>query len=480
MSTVVQQVGRLAFTLVLARIVGPADFGVVAQATIYVGFVQLFLDQGFGAALIQKKNLEKEDVASVFWLNVASAGVLVVVTLLLAPAIGDFFDTPETTSVLRVTSLVIILYALSVVPLSLMNRNLQFRKMAVIDIWSVAVGGVAGVVAALLGAGYWALVVQTITSALISLVGLLRMTGRPPLHGSLARLRSMASFGWGLVGARIVQYGGKNADNILVGRYLAATDLALYALSYRMLTLPLQTFGRVVNKVAFPLFSQMQGHPDRIRAWFLAGTTTTAVCTYPVLTLAILTEPVLIPTALGAAWVGAVVPMQVLTAVAYRSIVLKLIGPVFMSAGRTGLLLRFAMIEVSLAVVGFVIGLRWGITGVAVGYLVATYAVGPITVTSAGRMIGLRRGQYLGALFPTAMACVAMVVSWLAVTELADWQGAPVWGKTATGVIVAVATYLAWLRFLAPKSWAVARKLGIRVLRHRGNEKNRTSAEKVC
>ena len=451
----------------------------VAQATIYVGFVQLFLDQGFGAALIQKKNLDREDVASVFWLNIASAGVLVVVTLLLAPAIGDFFDTPETTSVLRVMSLVIILYALSVVPLSLVNRNLQFRTMAVIDIWSVALGGLAGVAAAFMGAGYWALVVQTMSSALISLVGLLHLTGRPPLHGSFARLRSMASFGWGLVGARIVQYGGKNADNILVGRYLGATDLALYALSYRMLTLPLQTFGRVVNKVAFPLFSQMQGHPDRIRAWFLASTTTTAVCTYPVLTLAILTEPLLIPAALGVAWVGAVVPMQVLTAVAYRSIVLKLVGPVFMSAGRTGLIFRFAMIEVFLSVVGFVIGLRWGITGVAVGYLVATYAVGPITVTSAGRLIGLRRGQYVGALFPTGMACVAMVGSWFAVTGIADSQGIALWGRTALGVIVAVATYLAWLRYVAPKSWTVARKVGIRVLGQSSRKEGRTKAQNL-
>jgi PST family polysaccharide transporter len=473
LSNMVQQFGRLAFTLVLARIVGPRDFGIVAQAVIYVGFVQLLLDQGFGAALIQKKNLDPRDIGSVFWLNVVSALVMAGVTVLAAPLVADFFGTPELTAVLRVLALAVLVYGLSVVPLSMINRRLGFKSMAVVDILAVVLGGVAGVVYAVLGGGYWAIVLQTMVSAVVSLIGLLRVNGIPPLAGSWTSLRAMFSFSISLFGARMVQYGGTHMDNVLVGRFLGPTELAFYALSYRMLTLPLQTFGRLVNQVAFPIFSRMQGQPDRIRNWFLLSTQATALIVYPLLTLAIVAEPDLVPLVLGESWLPAVIPMQIFTAVAFGMVVFKLVGPLFLSFGRTNLIFRWSIAEAVLIIIGVVIGLHWGIIGVAVGYLVARYLIGPVILASAIKLIGLRSSDYIRAVLPVWVSCAAMALVWLALRIASDEAGLPTLAAVSIASAAASLAYLALVRFAFPSTWEAARKVARLVATRRQAEESK-------
>lgn len=459
LSNLVQQVGRLAFTVVLARIIGPRDFGIVAQAIIYVGFVHLLLDQGFGAALIQKRRLEERDIGSVVWLNLVASVVMVGATILLAPAIARFFQTPEVASVLRVMSIAVLIYGLSVVPLSLMNRNLRFRIMAMIDVVSVVVGGVTGVVVAIAGAGYWAVVAQTLVSASCSLIGLLLLTGVPPMSASWRSLRSLMGFSLNLFGARVVQYSGTNTDNILVGRFLGPVDLAFYALSYRMLTLPIQTFGRMVNQVAFPIFSRFQDEPERIRDWFLLSTRATALFTYPALALALVLVPDLVPLVMGERWEPAVVPMQLFTIVAFRVIVSKLAGPVFMAVGMTKFVLRLSIVEVLLIVAGCAVGLQWGLVGVAAGYAVARYLSGPLIVAGLKRAIPLKGRAYAGALLPVWAATAAMIGVCVGVRLALIETGLSVLSSDVLASGAALATFGLLVRFAFPKTWAAGRRV---------------------
>jgi PST family polysaccharide transporter len=310
-------------------------------------------------------------------------------------------------------------------------------------------------------------------SAVVSLIGLLCVNGIPPLAGSLAHLRAMFSFSIGLFGARMVQYGGTHMDNVLVGRFLGPAELAFYALSYRMLTLPVQTLGRLVNQVAFPIFSQMQGQPDRIRSWFLLSTQATALIVYPLLTLAIVAEPDLVPLVLGESWLPAVIPMQIFTAVAFRAVVLKLVGPLFLSFGRTNLIFRWSLAEAALIIVGVVIGLRWGIIGVAVGYCVARYLIAPAILVSASRLINLRSGDYIRAVVPVWVSCAAMALLWLALRVATGEAGLPVLAAVCIASAAASLTYLALVRFAFPSTWEAARKVARLVATRRQAEESK-------
>lgn len=458
-SNLIQQVGRLVFTLILAAMIGPADFGIVAQAVIYIGLVQLFLDQGFGSALIQKKDVDRLDLGSVFWLNVVTGSLLAVVTVVVAPAVAGFFSTPELTEVLRVLAVSLLIYSFAAVPQAMMNRGLHFKAMAAIDIVAVTVGGVAGVVHAVLGGGYWALVTQTLVAASLTLVGLLRLSGPPPLRGSIARLRAMLTFSSSMFASRVLNYAGQNGDNLLVGRFLGASELAFYTMAYRVLLLPTQTLGRLVNQVAFPVYSRLQHDVPKVREWFLLSSRATALLSYPLLTLGVFLEPLAVEVVLGEEWLPAVLPMQILTLAAFRNMTLKLQGPVFMAFGRSRSVVFNSVLSVVVTLGGVAIGLRWGIVGVAVGVLVARLVIGPIIMRSCGLLLQMGRWEYSRTMLPVWVACLVLAGVWYGAQQgglAAGWaRGVP----EATASVLALLVYAALVRLVFRSSYRDAQKV---------------------
>ena len=177
--------GRLLFTLVLARFLGPDDFGIVAQAMIYITLAMLLLDQGFGAALVQRRDLHPADARSVATLNLMLSVGLMIVTLVCAPLVADFFRTPELTAVLRVLGIGLVLKGLAIVPLMMTRRAFEFRELALLQTSAVMIAGIVSLIAVAAGAGYWALVVQTLVGDGLVLLGLLVLQGLPRfgIHG---------------------------------------------------------------------------------------------------------------------------------------------------------------------------------------------------------------------------------------------------------------------------------------------------------
>jgi O-antigen/teichoic acid export membrane protein len=381
-----------------------------------------------------------------------------------APWVADFFGTPALSDVLRVLSLSLVIAGLSAVPMAMMNRALRFRQMAAVDVVSVVLGGAAGVIHALAGGQYWALVTHTLVGATITMIGLLIMNGRPSFRASLSRLREMFGFSSGIFGARIVQYVGSNGDNVLVARFLGATDLAFYTMAFRMQRLPSQTLGRLVNQVAFPVYSRLQHDPERIRSWFLLSTRSTAVLAYPLLTILVLLVPFLVPLVLGQAWTPAVVPMQLFTLGAFRAITLKQVGPVFMSFGRTSLVFRISLLEVVAILAGCGIGLRWGIVGVAAGYLAARILVTPVALRSVSRLVAMRRWQYTQNILPVWAACGLLMAAWFAVQIPLQAAGAAPAVTVPFSTLLGLLAYLVTLRYLFRSTWQDAAKVLAMVL----------------
>jgi PST family polysaccharide transporter len=442
--------GRLLFTLALARFLGPGDFGIVAQATIYITLAMLLLDQGFGSALVQRRDLEGADVRSVATLNLLLAVAFMLLTLLLAPAVAEFFKTPELTTVLRVLGVGLVVKGLTIVPLMMSRRSFQFRELALLQTGAVLVGGVAGLVAVVLDAGYWALVVQTIVADFLLMVGLFCMRGLPRLGIDGGRLRAMFGFSVGLVGAQLLWFAGQNADNIVIGRVLGPTALAYYALSYRLQRFPLQLIGSVVNDVSLPIFARLQDQPDRMRGWFFTATRFVTLLTWPILVLLAVAADVGVPFVFGPDWESAIVPLQLLTLGGLTMISRWLLSPLLTACGRTDLMFGWSAVTVGLMVTSFLIAVHWGIDAVAlcVGLVALVVAI-PQTL-HVSRVMGLPWSRYIGAHLPVAVGSVVLAAIWRGTAAVLDRNGAGSAIVLTIATVLAVAGYVLAVRWLWP------------------------------
>ena len=218
----------------------------------------------------------------------------------------------------------------------------------------MVIGGTVGIISALAGANYWALVIQTIVTDVAILCGLrlIKPTPRTPFAGTFGNLRAMWGFSIGILGSRFLSFFGSNFDNLLIGRYESATQLAFYALSYRFLRLPLEMIGSVVNNVALPVFARLQDDQARLRAWYLQATGFVALVSYPAFALLVVGAPDGIPALFGAEWQPAAAPLQILSLGGMIFVVRMLMAPMAQAKGRADLVFWWSLITFSLQGVG--------------------------------------------------------------------------------------------------------------------------------
>lgn len=462
LSLIMTQGGRLTFSLVLARLLGPESFGIMAQGMLYVGLTMLVLDQGFAVALVQRKVLDPRDVGAVRVLNFLAGVTMTIGTILAAPAIADFFHTPQLTTVLRVLSASVLIKSFQIVPRAMVRRNMLWRSSSVVNVIAMVVGGVVGIVAAVAGADYWSLVVQTIVTDVVAFFGLrvILPKQRSPILGTFANLRAMWGFSIGVLGTRFLSFFGGNFDNLLIGRYESASRLALYALSYRLLKLPLEMIGGVVNNVALPVFSKLQDDDERLRAWFLQSTGLVAMVAYPILVLLSIGAEEGVPVAFGEQWTDAAGPLQILSLAGLMTVVRMLMTPMAQAKGRTDLVFWWALGTFGLQGVAFLIGVQYGIVGVAVAYAVVHAVTMPLNIAHFGRFIGMSMREYVAVLVPPFCGVVVMAAVWQATSmSLRQIDGLPILVRLGIASAVALPVYVGTIRFLWPTKFATARNL---------------------
>jgi O-antigen/teichoic acid export membrane protein len=458
-ATITNQLGRIGSTIVLARLVGPRNFGIVSQANIYLTFVVLLMNQGFGVALIQKRRLDDEDVASVYALNIVLATVITGLTILVAPAVSLLFDSPELTTVLRVMCVSIFVNGIAVVPTSLINRALRFKQLAAVQITSVTIGATASIVAAALGADYWALVVQVVTFDVTTLAGLILLTGIPNLRiASVGRLRQMMRFSTFLMGAQVMGFFGSNLDNVLIAARLSERKLAFYAVSYRFLQIPNQLLGSIVNRVALPVFARAQDDMRTVRSWFIASTRVAGAVLFPAFTLLAVGAPDGVILVFGERWRPAIVPMQLLALAGFSRSIRLLLAPLSQALGRTDINFTWAAATLSAALPGYLIGLHWGINGVAAAVAIISVVMGTGHVLYAGRLIDVGIVDYGKVIAPLAFCALTLAGVWAGVRTMLEAAGAPTLVMLAGATLVGLAAYATAMLLAAPKTVAAVRQ----------------------
>lgn len=410
---------HLIVRLILARLLAPEDFGLVAIAMIFISLSLVLTELGLGPALIHRDELKVGERSTAFWCSVGSSSCLVVVLWMMSPSAAAFFGRADVAPVLRALSLALVLGAPETVYAALLRRDFDFATIGLRRVVGRIFAGSVAVTAAANGLGVWSLVIYTLLESFTGSALLAwKARWRPRFQFSVEAAREFWSYGRWLLGSRMMNFLNRNADNALIGRFIGADALGLYALSYQAVVQPLNYFSRPVAFVALPAFSEIKHDRDRCRRAYLRGLRLVLLAIWPVTTLAVLAAPTGIPLVIGDKWSSAIVPLQILSVVAALQAHVSLSNTLFQGVGRPDLVARMTAIGLTLNLVGFVGGLPWGIRGVAMGYLGAVALSTPIHLRFVARVTNLRVSDIAECCRNALVTALTAGIAWVAASVI--------------------------------------------------------------
>ena len=444
-------------TIILARLLLPSDFGLVAMAAVVIGFIELFQDLGTATAVIQRKDPSQALLASMFWLNVGFGLATMLVLYLASPLAGAFYREPRVTPIMQTLSLSFLLSGFSNLQKSLLERNLEFDKLARIEIGTALFATLVGITAAYLGHGAWSLVYQMLAGNLLATLLLWGASSwRPSWQFKWAEIRSVMGFSLNLTGASIFNYFARNADKFLIGRFLGSQDLGYYDLAYRLMLYPLQGISAVIGRVMFPLYSRMQDNDSQFGWIYLKVASAIALISFPLmLGMTALTRPFVL-TLFGDAWTPVIPLLLILAPLGAVQSIATTVGSIYTAKGRTDWALWWTVGAGTLIVLSFALGLPWGVLGVTASYAIVFLLLTYPAFAIPFRLIGLRVRDLGGVLWRPA-ACSLAMYAVLAAAVVASPQGVPGWLSLSLLIPLGAAIYLAC-------SWAINRPLLLEVL----------------
>ncbi|MEW5799923.1 MAG: lipopolysaccharide biosynthesis protein, partial [Bacteroidota bacterium] len=285
--TAISQFSRLGIqlvtTLILARLLQPADFGLLGMALVIIGFVNVFKDLGTSSAIIQKKEVSQQLLSSIFWFNVLFGILMSIIILLLAPLVAEIFKEERLVPIVRVFVISFFATTLLSVQQALLEKKMNFRRLALLEITAAVMGAVVGISIALSGGGVWSLVFQTVsmTSVLCLMLWSQNLRWIPSFHFTLSDVNTIRSFSANLTGFTLLNYFLRNADSLIIGRYLGATELGLYNFAFKVIIQPVQNLTSVLSRAMFPLYSTIADDHSIFRRAYIKITATIAFFTLP-------------------------------------------------------------------------------------------------------------------------------------------------------------------------------------------------------
>jgi O-antigen/teichoic acid export membrane protein len=386
----VQEGLGLLTTLILARLLSPDAFGLLAMVAVFVGFISIFQNLGLGSSIVQEQEFGQENLSSIFWLNLLFSLFLFLLTLLIAPLISSFYGEPSIRSLMMVLAIKFPLGSVGMVHGALLAKQMMFKKLALIKNVSVAMGSAVGIAFALTGFGVWALVWQALAHSLANaILYWIMVPWSPKCVLSYKKIKKHLDFGLNLQAGTILNYCARNADDLIVGRFVGAGALGIYQMAYRLMLWPLQKVSRVVGEVMFPALSSIQNDKELVKRIFIKATRSIALVTFPMVLGIWVTAPTIIHVLLGEKWAGVIPIFQVLCILGLFQSIATNTGWIFLSQGKADIRLKLQIVFSTLFIISFLLGVRWGAMGVAVCYTVASLLATPIQFQVAGRLIGL-------------------------------------------------------------------------------------------
>lgn len=452
--SVIEKWGRAAiwfiiFTM-LSRLLTPEAFGLVALATAFTTFVEIFMNQGFSSAIIQRLELEEEHLDTAFWISVIMGTLMMICTIMISGLIASLFGEPQLALILIWLSISFLFTALSSTQMAILQRRLAFKSLAARSLIATLLGGIVGISMAFAGFGVWSLVGQNLAMGLIGVIVLWRASDwRPRFRVSKKHYKELFSFGISILGNNMLRVLMQRSDNFLIGYFLGTTVLGYYTIGSQLLRVIMRLVTGITNSVAFPTFSRIQNKPEKLRRAFYNVTQYTSLLAFPVFIGLGTLAPELIPAFFGEKWGPSIPVMQVLALMGILQSVLFFNGSVMRASGKPSWEFGFMFLNALCSVIGFLVAVHWGIVAVAAAYVIVGYLLAPFSYLAVQKLIQINFRSYLHQFVIPLSASVIMVIFMMGLKYIFNLQELNLFIQLAIYLPVGVFSYLLFMGLMA-------------------------------
>lgn len=390
-----RQILQFITTILLTRLLFPSDFGLLNLILIFSGFVNIISDLGTSAFIIHKSTKDFRVYNTVFWINIFFSLIITVLIYVSSDFISNYiFCTPKLTSILRLFSICFIVSSLYIVPKSILEQHMNFDKLALSEFFSTLLSSVVVIYLALSNYGVYSLVIQNIfLNIFLLLFYLFYSRWRPKFIIDLLTVRELMKFSGGLLGFNVINYFARNFDNFIVGRILGVTALGYYSLAYRLLMYPLQNISSVISRVLLPSMSAMKHDIKTVKKIYMETISVVIFISFPVIwgMGGIINE--FVNVVMGSKWLPIINIFYIFMPIALFQSIDSTTGVIYQSLGKTRLLFYWGAVCTAITVLGFIIGVKFGIYGVAISYLIVTLLTTYPSLKIPFRLIDLKLSE---------------------------------------------------------------------------------------
>ena len=355
-------------SIVLARLLCPEDYGLISLITIFLAVSGVFIQSGFGTALIQKKDADNIDFSTVFYFNILMSLIFYFLLYIISPYIAKFYNEPTLTTIVRVMSISLIISAVNNVQCAYVSKTMQFRRFFYSTLVGTILSGFVGVAMAYMGFGVWAIVAQQLFNTLVDTIVLwFTVKWRPQLVFSIERLKGLFSFGWKLLASGLLDTLYNNIYGLLIGKIYNPSLLGLYNRGYGFPNLIVSNINGPIQSVLLPALSEEQDNKERLKAMVRRSIVTSSFIIYPMMVgMAAIAKP-MVTILLGEKWLGCVFFLQIscitLAFWPIHTANLQAINAV----GRSDIFLKLEIIKKILGISVLVISIPFGINVMVIG-----------------------------------------------------------------------------------------------------------------
>lgn len=432
---------QLGSTIILARILTPEDYGIMAMVVSITGFAGLFINLGLSTAVIQRAEINHAQVSTLFWINAGIGAFVMLLVASLSPVVAWFYQTPALKWLTLALSCNFLINGLAVQHHALLNRQMKFFSIAIIQVVGILAGILVAIIAAINGFGYWALVFNSLTVSGVSFIGGWFASGwLPGLPNRNSGVGEMIRFGSDIVGFNIINFFCRNLDNILIGRYCGSGALGLYSKAYQLLMMPITNLREPMNKVGMPALSRLQNEPEQYRKYYMKYVSLLSFLSMPLVAFLFIFSDNIIRLVLGDQWMGASILFKILAIVSFIQPVSSTRGLVLLTTGKSRRYLLLGIVSSITVIAAFIIGVQWGAIGVAAAYLVHTYLfLFPYLIIGFhGTPVNIK--DFVFAIFRPTAASIAMgIVCYFLRTNITEWHDFYI---LSVAFVFAIFTYL--------------------------------------
>jgi len=435
------EVLRLVFFVVLARLLSPDVYGLMALAMVYFAIVEVIAEQGFTRTLVQRAELKPEHLDTAFWCQAALSLLAFALGVLAAHPIARLLGQPQLAPVLQALAVITPLLVLNTVQRALLERELRVHILAVTKLVSTLAGGAVGVTLALRGLGIWSLVAQQLAAALLSAVVVWAVSAwRPGLRVRRAALRDLLGFSGSLLALSCLHLLKNQADKFIIGVFLGPASLGFYAVSRRLVDVLVNVFVRPISQLTLPVFARLQHSQNRARAAYglaVRGSTAFAI---PVFSGLFALAPEIVDVILGPNWGDVSALIRILSLLGLCQVFLFVDAALILSLGGSFQRLKLNSGYVLLSFVLFLISAPYGLEAFCASAVVAALVFLPVELRHVYRLIGFGAREHLQAIWPGAFSSLAMAAAILALKH-SLLTGSPAWQIVSASVLAGAAVY---------------------------------------